>query len=106
MHPPTDPVVWPDVYVFHAGTKATPDGKVVTNGGRVLAVTATAPTLKEAQALAYKGVDCVHFEGKTFRRDIAYKCVSQQARDIGSVLIRLHRLTGRSSRRNGRSRRA
>ncbi|BGP39265.1 Bifunctional purine biosynthetic protein ade1 [Rhodotorula kratochvilovae] len=60
-------------YVFHAGTKATPEGKVVTNGGRVLAVTATAPTLKEAQALAYKGVDCVHFEGKTFRRDIAYK---------------------------------
>ncbi|GAA5994408.1 bifunctional aminoimidazole ribotide synthase/glycinamide ribotide synthase [Rhodotorula paludigena] len=62
-----------NVYVFHAGTKATPEGKILTNGGRVLAVTATAPTLKEAQALAYKGVDCVHFEGKTFRRDIAYK---------------------------------
>lgn len=66
-----------DVYVFQAGTKATPEGKVVTNGGRVLAVTATAPTLKEAQALAYKGVDCVHFEGKTFRRDIAYKYVER-----------------------------
>lgn len=63
----------PDVVVFHAGTKATPEGKIVTNGGRVLAVTATAATLKEAQALAYKGVDCVHFEGKTFRKDIAYK---------------------------------
>ncbi|BGP07317.1 Bifunctional purine biosynthetic protein ADE5,7 [Rhodotorula toruloides] len=68
----------PNVYVFHAGTKATPEGKVVTNGGRVLAVTATAPTLKEAQALAYKGVDCVHFEGKTFRRDIAYKAFFQE----------------------------
>ncbi|BGP15298.1 hypothetical protein JCM10213_002987 [Rhodosporidiobolus nylandii] len=62
-----------NVYVFHAGTKATPEGKILTNGGRVLAVTATAATLKEAQALAYKGVDCVHFEGKTFRRDIAYR---------------------------------
>ncbi|GAA6039098.1 hypothetical protein JCM8097_005323 [Rhodosporidiobolus ruineniae] len=62
-----------NVYVFHAGTKATPEGKIVTAGGRVLAVTATAPTLKEAQALAYKGVDCVHFEGKTFRKDIAYR---------------------------------
>ncbi|GAA5866548.1 hypothetical protein JCM8547_005453 [Rhodosporidiobolus lusitaniae] len=62
-----------NVYVFHAGTKATSEGKIVTNGGRVLAVTATAPSLKEAQALAYKGVDCVHFEGKTFRRDIAYR---------------------------------
>ncbi|GAA5844448.1 hypothetical protein JCM11251_001666 [Rhodosporidiobolus azoricus] len=66
-----------NVHVFHAGTKATPEGKVVTNGGRVLAVTATAPTLKEAQALAYKGVDCVHFEGKTFRRDIAYRAFLQ-----------------------------
>ncbi|GAA5985298.1 hypothetical protein JCM11641_005386 [Rhodosporidiobolus odoratus] len=66
-----------NVYVFHAGTKATPEGKVVTNGGRVLAVTATASTLKEAQALAYKGVDCVHFEGKTFRRDIAYRAFLQ-----------------------------
>lgn len=68
-----------DVWVFHAGTKATPEGKILTNGGRVLAVTAVAPTLKEAQALAYKGVDCVHFEGKTFRRDIAYKCVAAES---------------------------
>lgn len=62
-----------DVFVFHAGTTSNPEGQILTNGGRVLAVTATAPTLKEAQALAYKGVDCVHFEGKTFRKDIAYR---------------------------------
>ncbi|GAA5865437.1 hypothetical protein JCM3774_005636 [Rhodotorula dairenensis] len=67
-----------NVWVFHAGTKATPEGQILTNGGRVLAVTAVAPTLKEAQALAYKGVDCVHFEGKTFRRDIAYKAFLQE----------------------------
>ncbi|SGY79196.1 BQ5605_C008g05071 [Microbotryum silenes-dioicae] len=62
-----------DVVVFHAGTAKSTDGKVVTDGGRVLAVTATAATLKEAQALAYKGVACVHFEGATFRKDIAYR---------------------------------
>ena len=45
----------------------------MTNGGRVLAVTATAATLKEAQALAYKGVECVHFDGMAYRKDIAYR---------------------------------
>ena len=64
-----------DVNVFHAGT-ALKDGKVVTAGGRVLAVTASAPTLKEAQTLAYKGVDCVHFDGMTYRKDIAYRSVT------------------------------
>ncbi|KAI5475988.1 phosphoribosylamine--glycine ligase / phosphoribosylformylglycinamidine cyclo-ligase [Pseudohyphozyma bogoriensis] len=61
-----------NVTVFHAGT-AIKDGKVVTDGGRVLAVTGTAATLKEAQALAYKGVEQVKFEGMIFRRDIAYR---------------------------------
>ncbi|GAA6010042.1 hypothetical protein JCM11491_005842 [Sporobolomyces phaffii] len=67
-----------NVFVFHAGTTSNPEGQILTNGGRVLAVTATAPTLKEAQALAYKGVDCVHFEGKTFRKDIAYRAFLEQ----------------------------
>ncbi|KAM0788795.1 Bifunctional purine biosynthetic protein ADE5,7 [Microbotryomycetes sp. NB124-2] len=61
-----------NVTVFHAGT-ALKDGKLVTSGGRVLAVTATAPTLKQAQALAYEGVKSVHFDGMTFRKDIAYR---------------------------------
>lgn len=65
-----------DVVIFHAGTALNGDGKVVTNGGRVLAVTATASTLKAAQALAYEGVKCVHFDGMTYRKDIAYRCVS------------------------------
>ncbi|GAA5882185.1 hypothetical protein JCM16303_002268 [Sporobolomyces ruberrimus] len=67
-----------NVFVFHAGTTSNPEGQILTNGGRVLAVTATAPTLKEAQALAYKGVDCVHFEGKTYRKDIAYRAFLEQ----------------------------
>ncbi|KAK4056611.1 Bifunctional purine biosynthetic protein ADE5,7 [Microbotryomycetes sp. JL221] len=61
-----------NVTVFHAGT-AIKDGKLVTSGGRVLAVTATAATLKQAQALAYQGVKAVHFDGATFRKDIAYR---------------------------------
>ena len=61
-----------DVNVFHAGT-ALKDGKVVTAGGRVLAVTAVGTTLEAAVKLAYEGVECVKFEGMTFRKDIGYK---------------------------------
>src|SRR6185436_13441329 len=59
----------PNTKIFHAGT-ALVDGKIVTNGGRVLGVTAWADTLKQAQAAAYRAVDCVRFEGAHFRRDI------------------------------------
>jgi phosphoribosylamine--glycine ligase len=57
------------VSVFHAGT-ALEDGRFVTNGGRVLAVSATGPTLPAALQQAYKGVDLIHFEGAHYRRDI------------------------------------
>ena len=56
--------------VFHSGTAAR-DGRVVTNGGRILSVTATAPTLAGARDRAYAAVDLVSFEGVQFRRDIA-----------------------------------
>jgi phosphoribosylamine--glycine ligase len=56
--------------VFHSGTAAR-DGRVVTNGGRILSVTATAPTLAGARDRAYAAVDLVSFEGAQFRRDIA-----------------------------------
>ena len=58
--------------VFHAGT-ALKDGQIVTNGGRVLSVTALGQDLKAAQAAAYAAVDRIHFEGAQFRRDIAAK---------------------------------
>lgn len=59
----------PDVVVFHAGT-ALKDGKVVTNGGRVLGVTALGATLEEARTKAYAAADKITFEGKQLRHDI------------------------------------
>ena len=56
-------------YVFHAGTAASPDG-IVTNGGRVLGVTAKGADLKEARANAYEAVKWIDFENKYFRHDI------------------------------------
>ncbi|KAI0095028.1 aminoimidazole ribonucleotide synthetase [Irpex rosettiformis] len=60
--------------VFHAGTSVAGED-VVTASGRVLAVSAYAGTLQEALNAAYAGVDQVHFEGKTFRRDIAHRAL-------------------------------
>ncbi len=62
----------PDTKVFHAGT-AMKDGQIVTNGGRVLGVTALGKDLKAAQAAAYAAVEKIHFDGAHFRRDIAAK---------------------------------
>ena len=59
----------PEVVVFHAGTTLR-DGSVVTNGGRVLGVTALGSTLEEARSKAYAAADLIHFEGKQLRRDI------------------------------------
>lgn len=56
-------------FVFHAGTKSA-EGKIVTNGGRVLGVTATGATLKEARANAYEATKWVTFDNKYCRSDI------------------------------------
>ena len=56
-------------YVFHAGT-ALKDGKIVTNGGRVLGVTAKGADLKEARANAYKATEWIQFANKYKRNDI------------------------------------
>ncbi|MEN6371652.1 MAG: phosphoribosylamine--glycine ligase [Armatimonadota bacterium] len=55
--------------VFHAGTKLV-DGRVVTSGGRVLGVTATGGTFRDAVAAAYEAVEKISFEGMTYRKDI------------------------------------
>jgi phosphoribosylamine--glycine ligase len=64
----------PNVKVFHAGTAKSGD-QIVTNGGRVLGVTALGGDLKAAQAAAYAAADKIHFDGAHFRRDIAAKAI-------------------------------
>jgi phosphoribosylamine--glycine ligase len=64
----------PGVKVFHAGT-AKSGNEIVTNGGRVLGVTALGKDLKSAQAAAYAAVEKIHFDGAHFRRDIAAKAL-------------------------------
>ena len=62
------------VTVYHAGT-AEKDGQIVTSGGRVLDVTAVAPTFEEARAKAYAACELIDFEGKTFRTDIGLRAI-------------------------------
>jgi phosphoribosylamine---glycine ligase len=64
--------------VFHAGTTAS-DGKLLANGGRVLAVTATGKSVKAAQAGAYAAVDRVHFPTGFCRRDIGWREVARES---------------------------
>lgn len=59
-------------YVFHAGSKFDEQGRVVTNGGRVLGVTATDINLKEARANAYKATEWIDFDNKYMRHDIGH----------------------------------
>lgn len=65
----------PGVKVFHAGTTLAGDN-VVTSGGRVLGVTANGNDLKAARERAYAAVECIRFEGASFRRDIGAKALA------------------------------
>ncbi|MGD0546579.1 MAG: phosphoribosylamine--glycine ligase [Terracidiphilus sp.] len=67
----------PGVEVFHAGTSLV-DGRVVTAGGRVLGVTAAAPTLEEALARAYEAMKLIHFEGMYYRNDIGRRALKKK----------------------------
>ena len=66
----------PRVKVFHAGTKRI-DGRLVSNGGRVLNATARAATLGEARALAYDAAEAVDWPGGFFRRDIGWRALRE-----------------------------
>jgi phosphoribosylamine--glycine ligase len=61
-----------DVIVFHAGT-AERDGKMITNGGRVLGITALGDSIKQARQIAYETVNEIHFDQKHYRTDIGIK---------------------------------
>ncbi len=66
------------VEIFHAGT-ARKSGRIVTNGGRVLGVTAVGNTLKDAIAKAYSAVDEIHWTNCYFRRDIGDKALNRSS---------------------------
>ncbi|HEX6039788.1 phosphoribosylamine--glycine ligase [Longimicrobium sp.] len=70
---PSDIETGGDVIVFHAGTKREDDGTLVTAGGRVLAVTALAPTVAEAAARSRAAAERIEFQGRHFRRDIGWR---------------------------------
>ncbi len=72
----------PDVQIFHAGTRADRD-LVVTDGGRVLGVTALGDTLADAQKKAYQAVACIRFTGMHYRKDIGAKALEEGMRDEG-----------------------
>ncbi len=66
-----------DVVVFHAGTKEQ-NGDIVTNGGRVLGVTAMGRRIADAKKRAYEAVEKIKFDGASFRRDIADKAIKNE----------------------------
>ncbi|HET9724807.1 MAG TPA: phosphoribosylamine--glycine ligase [Actinomycetota bacterium] len=66
-----------DAVVFHAGT-AERQGRVVTSGGRVLAVSGRGDTIGEARATAYEALSCIAFEGMQHRRDIAQAATEEE----------------------------
>ncbi len=65
----------PDVKVFHAGTALDKEGRVVTNGGRVLGVTALGETIADAKRRAYEAVSKIHWQGAWYRKDISDKAI-------------------------------
>ncbi|MFH0769505.1 MAG: phosphoribosylamine--glycine ligase [Chloroflexota bacterium] len=60
-----------DIIVFHAGTKLSPKGEVLTSGGRVLTVVARGKTIAEARKKVYANISRIHFKGCHYRKDIA-----------------------------------
>jgi phosphoribosylamine--glycine ligase len=71
-----------DVVVFHAGTTIK-NRRTVTNGGRVLGVTAVGTNLQAALDRAYKAVDTIHWDGCFFRRDIGHRALKRSAEKNG-----------------------
>lgn len=69
----------PDVTVYHSGTAITEDGQLVTNGGRVLGVTATAPGLPRAISIAYEAAEHIHFDKLHKRTDIGMRALKALA---------------------------
>jgi phosphoribosylamine--glycine ligase len=65
----------PDAKVFHAGTRLDEEGRVVTAGGRVLCACGLGRDLADAREHAYAAAECIHFEGRGYRRDIGHRAL-------------------------------
>ena len=68
-----------NVTIYHAGDRLDENGQLVTSGGRVLGITAAAPTLEEALRDAYAAAETVKFEGKYLRHDIGQRALAALA---------------------------
>ncbi|GMM54239.1 bifunctional aminoimidazole ribotide synthase/glycinamide ribotide synthase [Maudiozyma humilis] len=104
-----------DSFVFQAGTAYnTANNELVTAGGRVIAATAIAPSLKEAVDKAYQAVDCIDFKDKYYRKDIAHRAFKENANktsitysdsgvsvDNGNLLVQKIKDMVKSTRRPG-----
>ena len=66
-----------DSFVFHAGTKTDEHGNILSNGGRVLAITSFGNTIEEAIALSLKNAEIINFDGKYYRKDIAKDLIAK-----------------------------
>jgi phosphoribosylamine--glycine ligase len=72
------PAATSELKVFHAGT-ALKDGKITTNGGRVLCVTALGDSVKDAQTKAYQGCQSISWNGMFYRHDIGYRAIARES---------------------------
>ncbi|MBN1836741.1 MAG: phosphoribosylamine--glycine ligase, partial [Spirochaetales bacterium] len=70
-----------DLFVFHAGTRLSESGEIVTAGGRVLGVTGVGPTIAAAIQTAYRGVGLISFDGLACRRDIGHRALERTGRN-------------------------
>ncbi|HHI77476.1 MAG TPA: phosphoribosylamine--glycine ligase [Gammaproteobacteria bacterium] len=68
----------PDRKVFHAGTALNPEGVVVTNGGRVLCVTALGESVRQARDRAYELAEQIHWDGMFYRKDIGFRAIHRE----------------------------
>jgi phosphoribosylamine--glycine ligase len=73
-----------DVVVFHAGTKKQ-NGDIITNGGRVLGVTALGERIADAKKRAYEAIEKIKFDGAYWRRDIADKAIKNSNHKLNAV---------------------
>lgn len=76
-----------DSIVFHAGTKCV-DGRVVTNGGRVIAVSSFGEKMEQALQLSYKNVGLLHFKNMNYRRDIGQDLLKLKIGSSGSFTVK------------------